>query len=75
VYERYAGLIVGVESECASVAVVGARLGIEAAALLFCTDNPTLASEADRQYSGLADARVCGAFEAGLAAVIDTLAG
>ena len=35
VYERYAGLIVGVESECAAVAVVGARLGIEVAALLF----------------------------------------
>ena len=44
---------------------------MRAGALLFCTDNPTLASEADRQYSGLADARVCGAFEAGLAAVID----
>jgi uridine phosphorylase len=73
VYERYAGLIVGVESECAAVAVVGARLGIEVAALLFCTDNPTLASEADRQYSGLADARVCRAFEAGLAVVIDAL--
>lgn len=74
VYERFAGLILGVESECAAVAVAGARLGLEVAALLFCTDNPALASEADRQYSGLADVRVCRAFEAGLAVVIDALA-
>ena len=56
------------------MAVVGARLGLEVAALLFCTDNPALASEADRQYSGLADARVRRAFEAGLAVVIDARA-
>lgn len=74
VYERYAGLILGVESECAAAAVVGARLGIEVAALLFCTDNPTLASEGDRYYSGLADARVCRAFEAGHGVAIDALA-
>jgi len=74
VYEQYTGLIVGVESECSAVAVVGARLGLEVAALLFCTDNPTLAREADRQYCGLADGRVCRAFEAGLAATINVLA-
>jgi uridine phosphorylase len=73
VYERYAGLIIGVDSECAAVAVVGARLGIEVAALLFCTDNLTLASETDKYYSGLADARVCRAFEAGQAAAINVL--
>ena len=42
IYETYAGLVLAVESECAAVAVVGARLGLEAGALLFCTDNVTL---------------------------------
>jgi uridine phosphorylase len=74
VYERYAGLIVGVESECAAVAVVSARLGLAAGALLFCTDNPTLPRETDHRYGGLADGRVCRAFEAGLKAVVSVLA-
>jgi uridine phosphorylase len=73
IYDDYSGLVVAVESECAAVAVVGARLGLSVGALLFCTDNPTLPHEADRHYSGLADARVCRAFEAGLKAVIAVL--
>ncbi len=73
IYERCAGLILGVESECAAVAVVGARLGLETGALLFCTDNPALPRESDRRYGGLADGRVCRAFEAGLKAVVSVL--
>jgi uridine phosphorylase len=74
VYERHAGLALAVESECAAVAVVAARLGLESAAVLFCTDNPSLPREEDRRYGGLADGRVCRAFEAGLAAVVAALA-
>jgi uridine phosphorylase len=73
IYERFQGLIMGVESECASVAVVSARLGLAAAALLFCTDNPALPREGDRRYGGLADGRVCRAFEEGLKAVVSVL--
>jgi uridine phosphorylase len=73
IYGSYSGLIVAVESECAAIAVVGARLGLSVGALLFCTDNATLPREVDRQYSGLADGRVCRAFEAGLKAVISVL--
>jgi hypothetical protein len=72
-YDRYAGLIVGVESECAAAATVGARLGLEMAAVLFCTDNAKLPRESDQRYGGLADGRVCRAFEAGLDAVVSVL--
>jgi uridine phosphorylase len=74
VYEDCAGLVVAVESECAAVAVVGARLGLATGALLFCTDNVTLARQADRRYRGLADPRVRRGFEAGLGAVMRVLA-
>ncbi len=73
IYKDCAGLVIAVESECAAVAVVGARLGLETGALLFCTDNVNLAREEDRGYRGLADPRVKRAFAAGLGAVITTL--
>lgn len=73
VYEQYDGLIVGVESECAAAAVVAARLGLSVGALLFCTDNPALSRDVDRQYTGLADSRVCRAFETGHEAVVAVL--
>ena len=73
IYEDCAGLVIGVESECAAAAVVGARLGLEMSALLFCTDNVTHHREEDRSYRGLRDARVRRAFDAGLAAVIRVL--
>lgn len=73
IYEAYQDLIVGVESECAAAAVVGARLGLEMASLLFCTDNITLPREADRAYRGLQDRRVLRGFEAGLAVVLEAL--
>ena len=73
VYERYAGLIVGVESECAAVAVVAARIGLEAGALLFCTDNVTLPRDDDHGYRGLKDDRVRRAFDSGLSAVLQAL--
>ena len=72
-YEEQAGLVLAVESECAAAAVVGARLGLSVAALLFCSDNPALPREQDRLYSGLANGRVCRAFETGLEAVVETL--
>ena len=74
VYERCAGLVLGVDSECAATAVVGIRLGLSMGALLFCTDNVKLPRAADQQYGGLRDERVRRAFEAGLDAVLEALA-
>ena len=73
IYEECAGLVIGVESECAAAAVVGDRLGLVMGALLFCTDNVTLSGNEDHGYRGLGDERVRSAFEAGLAAVISVL--
>jgi uridine phosphorylase len=75
IYKHCAGLVIAVESECAAVAVVGARLGFQAGALLVCTDNVSLAREEDRGYRGLADPRVKRAFATGLGAVIEVLSG
>lgn len=66
IYEDCAGLVLGVESECAAAAVVGARLGLRIGALLFCTDNVAMPRRADQQYSGLRDPHVRQAFEAGI---------
>jgi uridine phosphorylase len=74
IYEDCAGLVIAVESECAAVSVVGARLGLETGALLFCTDNVTLAKEDDRGYRGLADPRVRRGFQAGLEVALGVLA-
>lgn len=73
IYEDCAGLVLGVESECASTAVVGARLGLRTGALLFCTDNVTVAKTEDRGYGGHRDPRVRLAFEAGIDAVVGVL--
>jgi uridine phosphorylase len=73
IYEDCRGLVIGVESECAAVAVVSASLGLQAAALLFCTDNVTLLREDDHGYRGLKDPRVKRGFDAGLEAVIAVL--
>jgi uridine phosphorylase len=73
IYEDCRGLVIGVESECAAVAVVSARLGLRAAALLFCTDNVNLPRKEDRGYRGLRDPRVKKGFDAGLEAVIAVL--
>jgi len=70
IYEDCAGLVLGVESECASAAVAGARLGLQMGALLFCTDNVSLPRAADQQYGGLRDPRVRSAFEAGVDAIV-----
>lgn len=66
VYDECSGLVLGVECECAAVAVVGARLGLCTGALLFCTDNVTVPDEEDRRYRGLAEPRVRHGFEIGL---------
>jgi uridine phosphorylase len=66
IYETYASLAVAVDSESAAVAVAAARLGLEAGALLFCTDNVTLTDPADRGYRGLRDPRVRLGFEVAL---------
>ena len=73
IYEACRGLVIGVESECAAVAVVSASLGLRTAALLFCTDNVTVAREEDRRYRGLDDPRVKRGFETGLEAAIAVL--
>ena len=73
IYEDCAGLVLGVESECSAAAVVGARLGLQMGALLFCTDNVSLARTEDQQYGGLRDPRVRQAFEAGLDSVVEVL--
>ncbi len=73
IYEDCASLVIGVESECAAVAVVGARLGLVTGALLFCTDNVNQPKKKDQDYRGLADPRVRRGFEAGLEAVMRVL--
>ena len=73
IYEDCRGLVIGVESECAAVAVVSASLGLRAAALLFCTDNVNLPHEDDRGYRGLKDPRVKRGFDAGLETAIAVL--
>jgi uridine phosphorylase len=73
IYKECVGLVIAVESECAAVAVVGARLGLQTGALLFCTDNVNLAREEDCGYRGLADPRVKRAYDAGLESVIEVL--
>ena len=67
------GLVVGVESECAAVAVVSARIGLRGGALLFCTDNVNLPRDEDHGYRGLEDPRVRRGFEAGLGAAVSVL--
>ena len=74
IYDECSGLVLGVECECAAVAVVGARLGLCTGALLFCTDNVTVTDEEDRRYRGLADPRVRRGFEVGLEVAIRVLA-
>lgn len=73
IYETYRDLAIGVECECATAAVVSARLGLIAGALLFCTDNVTLPKTSDQHYRGLDDPRVRAAFDAGLAACLEVL--
>jgi nucleoside phosphorylase len=75
IYEAYKDLVIGVESECASAAVVGARLGLEMGALLFCSDNPTLPKSEDQVYGGLRNPATRRGFEAGAAAVAEVLLG
>ncbi len=73
IYETYAGLVIAVENECAAAAVVGARLGLEMGALLFCSDNTTLPKDEDRLYGGLRNPDTRRGFEAGLSAIIRVL--
>ena len=73
IYETYQGLAIGVESECAAAAVVGARLGLEMGALLFCSDNTTLPKDEDQVYRGLKNPTNRRGFEAGAEVVIQVL--
>ncbi|MEN8163541.1 MAG: hypothetical protein ABFS37_05385 [Acidobacteriota bacterium] len=73
IYETYRDLAIAVECECAAAAVVSARLGLAAGALLFCTDNVTLPKTGDQHYRGLADPRVQAAFESGLESCLEVL--
>jgi len=75
IYEDCRGLVIGVESECSAVAVVSASLGLQAGALLFCTDNVNQPREEDHAYRGLKDPRVKSGFDAGLEAAIAALSG
>ncbi len=73
IYEDCAGLVIGVESECAAVAVVGARLGLVTAPSSSAPTTSTTPKKKDQGYRGLADPRVHRGFEAGLEAVIRVL--
>ena len=73
IYETYDGLVIAVENECAAAAVIGARLGLEMGALLFCSDNTTLPKDEDRLYGGLRNPDTRRGFEAGLSAIIRVL--
>lgn len=75
VYEDCAGLVIAVECECASAAVVGARLGLAVGCLCFCTDNVVLERSQDHTYRGLRDPRVANGFRRGLEAALTALAG
>jgi len=73
VYETYAGLTVAVESECAAAAVVGARLGLEMGALLFCSDNTTRPKTEDQVYGGLRNPATRRGFGVGADVVVRAL--
>jgi uridine phosphorylase len=73
IYQAYQGLIIGVECEVATAAVVGARLGLAVAALLFCTDNVTLPTEDEQTYRGLRNPDVQRGFDEGLAVLTSSL--
>lgn len=73
IYETYADLVVGVESECAAAAVVGSRLGLSVGALLFVSDNVALPRSEDQRYGGLNDERVQRGFDSGLKIVVEAL--
>ena len=73
IYDGRHGHVLGVECECSAAAIVGAELGLALGALLFVTDNVTLADETDRVYRGLKAERVAAAFAAGLEAVMAVL--
>lgn len=73
VYEDHDGLVIGVENECAAAAVVSARLGLTAGALLFCTDNVTRTAPDDHGYKGLARPEVRRGFDLGFETVVATL--
>lgn len=74
IYDVYGGMLLGVECECATAAVVARRLGLTLAAVFFCTDNVTLEETEDQKYRGLAEPRIRLAFEAGLGLAISVLA-
>ncbi len=73
IYEAYKGLLLGVECECATAAVVARRLGLSLGAVLFCTDNVTLPEEGDQRYRGLDEPRIRRGFEAALATAVEAL--
>jgi len=73
IYETYSGLAIGVESECSAAAVVGARLGLEMGALLFCSDNVTLPKTEHHAYGGLRNPATRKGFEAGAGVVVEVL--
>ncbi|MDH3743746.1 MAG: hypothetical protein OES47_01440 [Acidobacteriota bacterium] len=73
IYDTYAGLVLGVECECATAAVVARRLGLRLGTVLFCSDNVTLGEDSDRRYQGLAEPRIRAGFEAALSTAIQAL--
>lgn len=73
IYETYRGLILGVESECATAAVAARRLGLVLGAVFFCTDNVTVESTEDRHYRGLAEPRIRRGFEAAMGLAVGVL--
>ena len=70
VYQDHAGMLLAVESECATAAVVARRLGLELSALLFCSDNVRAEDDGDRGYRGLAEPRIRAGFHAALDAAL-----
>ncbi len=75
IYETYRGLVLGVECECATAAVVARRLGLVLGAVFFCSDNVAAQEKEDQRYRGLAEPRVRRGFEAGLGLAIGVLGG
>jgi uridine phosphorylase len=74
VYETYRGMLLGVDSECSTAAVVSRRIGLAMGAILFCTDNITAHDPNDHAYKGLDEPRVRAAFEAALDTAVAVVA-
>ncbi len=65
--------VVGVDCECAAAFIVAESLGVQLAAIFFCTDNVRLTDPEDRSRKGLESPAVKAAFEAATDVALEVL--